>query len=103
MISPGCSSVGGLGVLLTGLARTPEQVGPIGAIINIVMGVFGGAFGSPPVFPPAYLSLIYWGTDAFNKLANGNLEIGLNLLVLVAVGILFFAVGLFLFNRRIEI
>lgn len=96
-------AVAGFGVLLTGIARTPEQVGPVGAIINIIMGAVGGAFGFAPVFPLAYLSFIYWGTDGFNKLAAGNLDIGLNLVVLLAAGALLFAVGLFLFNRRVEV
>src|SRR5690606_26543616 len=62
-------AVAGLGVLLMGLARTPEQVGPVGAILNILMGAVGGAFGFAAVLPVGYLSLIYWGTDAFNKLS----------------------------------
>ncbi|MAS32594.1 MAG: hypothetical protein CL610_01220 [Anaerolineaceae bacterium] len=96
-------SVAGLGVLLMGLARTPEQVGPVGAILNILMGAVGGAFGFMPVFPVAYLSLIYWGTDAFTKLSAGNNDIGINLLALLIGGSVFFAVGLFLFNRRVEL
>ncbi|MBZ0300817.1 MAG: ABC-2 transporter permease [Anaerolineae bacterium] len=96
-------SVSGLGVLLMGLAQTPEQVGPVGAVLNIVMGAVGGAFGFPPVIPISYLSLIYWGTDAFGKLAVGSTDIGLNLLALVAAGVVLYGVGLFLFNRRVEL
>jgi ABC-2 type transport system permease protein len=96
-------AVAGLGVLLTGLARTPEQVGLVGAILNIVMGAVGGGFGFPPVFPLAYLSLIYWGTDAFSKLSRGNLDIVPNLLALGVGGAILFAVGLFLFNRRVAL
>ncbi len=95
--------VAGFGVLLTGLARTPEQVGPIGAVINIAMVAVGGGFGFAPVFPVAYLSLVFWGMDAFTKLAAGNSDILLNLVVLVVEGVLLFGIGLFLFNRRIEV
>jgi ABC-type Na+ efflux pump permease subunit len=95
--------VAGLGVLLMALAQTPEQVGPIGAVINIVMGAVGGGFGFPPVEPISYLSIVYWGTDAFGKLSLGSSDIGLNLLALLVAGGLLFGVGLYLFNRRIEI
>ena len=96
-------SVSGLGVLLTGIARTPEQVGPIGAVINIIMAVLGGAFGFAVGAPLAYLSMIYWGTDAFQKLSAGSGDIALNVAVLLAQGGIMFAVGLFLFNRRVEV
>ena len=95
--------VAGLGVLLMALAQTPEQVGPIGAVINIVMGAVGGGFGFPPVAPLSYLSIVYWGTDAFSKLSLGSADIGFNLLALLVFGGLLFGVGLYLFNRRIEI
>lgn len=96
-------AVAGFGVLLMGLAKTPEQVGPVGAILNIVMGAVGGAFGFAPVFPLAYVSLIYWGTDAFNKLSLGNSDILPNVLALLVGGTVLLVVGLFLFNRRVEI
>ena len=96
-------SVAGLGILMTSLARTPEQVGPLGAVINIIMVAVGGGFGFAPVFPLAYFSLVYWGMDAFMKLATGNADILLNLLVLTLEGGLLFAIGMFLFNRRVEV
>src|SRR5690606_26571738 len=96
-------AVAGLGVLLMGLARTPAQVGPVGASLNILRGAVGGAFGFAPVLPVGYLSLIYWGTDAFNKLSLGNADILLNLAALLGGGALLFGIGLFLFNRRVEL
>jgi ABC-type transport system involved in multi-copper enzyme maturation permease subunit len=95
--------VAGFGVLLTGLARTPEQVGPISAVVNIGLAAISGAFGFAPVLPLAYVSMIYWGTDAYSKLAAGNADILLNMVVLAGQGVLLFIVGLWLFNRRIEI
>jgi ABC-2 type transport system permease protein len=95
--------VAGLGVLLMALAKTPEQAGPIGAVLNIIMGAVGGGFGFPPVVPVAYLSIVYWGTDTFSKLSLGSTDIGLNLLALLLFGGLLFGVGLYLFNRRVEI
>ena len=96
-------AVAGLGVLLTGIARTPEQVGPIGAIINIILGLLGGSFGVPPALPLAYVSMIYWSTDAFSRLAVGNLDIVLHVLVLLAQGVALFGIGIFLFSRRVEV
>jgi hypothetical protein len=95
--------VAGLGVLLVSFVQTPEQLGPISAMLNIVMGVIGGAFGTGALLPLGYLSLIYWGTDAFTKLAAGNNDILLNLAVLLLEGALLFGIGLFLFNRRVEV
>lgn len=95
--------VSGLGVLLTSLARTPEQVGPIGAVINIVMALTGGGFGVPPILPLAYISFIYWGTDAFFKLAANDSDIWLNMAVLMIYGLVMFGVGSVLFSRRVEV
>ena len=96
-------AVAGLGVLLTGIARTPEQVGPIGAIINIVLGILGGSFGIAPILPLAYGSMIYWSTDAFSRLATGNADVALHVLVLLVQGVALFGIGIFLFSRRVEV
>lgn len=96
-------AVSGIGVLIVGLARTPEQVQIIGPIVNTMLGVFGGAFGFPLPDPLPRLSLISWGTDAFGKLAGGQFDIGLNLLVLVGQGLLFFFIGSWFFRRRLNL
>ncbi|MEZ4677523.1 MAG: ABC transporter permease [Caldilineaceae bacterium] len=96
-------AVSGVGVLIVGLARTPEQVQIIGPIVNMMLGVFGGAFGFPLPEPLPKLSLISWGTGAFEKLAGGQLDIGLNLVVLLAQGVLFFVVGSWFFRRRLNL
>jgi ABC-2 type transport system permease protein len=93
----------GLGTLIAGLAKTPEQAGIYGSVINIGLSVLGGAFGFQ--LPPsvAQFSLLYWGTDAFQKLSNGRTDVGLNLLVLAGFGVGLFAVGYWLFNRRLDV
>lgn len=93
----------GLGTLIAGLAKTPEQAGIYGSVINIGLSVLGGAFGFQ--LPPsvAQFSLLYWGTDAFQKLSNGRTDVGLNLLVLAGFGAGLFAVGYWLFNRRLDV
>jgi len=96
-----CTS--GIGTLIVGLARTPEQVQLIGPLLNIALAVLGGSFGFslPPTF--AQLSLIYWGVDGYQKLAAGQPDIGRNLLVLFGQGLLFFVIGTWLFKRRMEL
>jgi len=95
-------AVCGMGILIAGIARTPEQVGTLGTIINMALGVAGGAFGFAPPIPVAYFSLIYWGVDGLNKLGQGNVDIALNIAALLGQAALFFIVGIFLFNRRVE-
>lgn len=93
----------GLGTLLGGLAKTPEQGQIYGSLINIGMSVLGGAFGFQLPREVAQFSLLYWGTDAFQKLSAGQGDITLNLLVLGVVGIGLFSIGFYLFNRRLDI
>lgn len=94
-------AVSGVGVLLVGLARSPEQVRLIAPMVNIGLGTLGGAFALNLPEGIARFSLIYWGVDAFNKLARGQNDIGLNLIVLFALGIGLFLVGSWLFKRRV--
>jgi ABC-2 type transport system permease protein len=96
-------SATGLGTLLAGIARTPEQGQIFGSLINIGMSVLGGAFGFQLPESVAQFSILYWGTNAFQKLANGRGDIGLNLLVLALFGGVLFAVGFWFFNRRLEV
>ncbi|HRW07843.1 MAG TPA: ABC transporter permease [Caldilineaceae bacterium] len=95
-------AVSGVGVLIVGVARTPEQVQIVGPIINMMLGVLGGAFGFPLPDPLPRLSLITWATAAFEKLAGGQSTIGINLLVLAAQGVLFFLIGAWFFRRRMR-
>lgn len=95
--------VSGLGVLIVGLARTPEQVQVIGPMVNMALGVLGGSFGFALPAILGRLSLIYWGVDAFQKLAGGEPGIGQNLLILSGQGFVFFVIGLWFFRRRITL
>lgn len=96
-------TVSGFGALLVGIARTPEQANVFGPLLNTVMAFIGGAFGIQLPAAVAQFSLIYWGTDAFQKLSAGSGDITLNLLVLLVMGGIMFIVGLWLFNRRVNI
>ena len=96
-------AVSGFGVLLAGVASTPEQGQVLGSVLNIGMAVLGGGFGFTLPAAIAAFSMLYWGRDAFQKLAAGQTDIGLNVLVLVAQGIVMYLVGLWLFNRRFKL
>jgi ABC-2 type transport system permease protein len=93
----------GLGVLVVGLARTPEQVQLIGPLIMMVLGALGGSFGFSLPRRVAQLSPNWWGIDAMRKLAANESDIHLHLLVLFSAGILFAGVGAFFFRRRLEL
>ena len=95
--------VSGLGVFLVGLARTPEQVVLFGPLVNISLAVLGGAFAFSLPDQIAQFSLIYWGVDAFSKLANAQTDIGLNMVVLFAQGLVLFLLGAWLFKRRLNL
>ena len=96
-------AVSGLGVLLIAFVQRPEQVGPVGSILNILLAMLGGAFGFSVPESIARVSLVFWATDAMAKLGAGNLDVALNALALALQGALLFGVGLWLFRRRVEV
>ena len=93
-------AVSGLGILLAGVLKGIEQANIVGSVLNIALGVLGGAFGFQLPRSVAQVSLIYWARDAFDTLAAGRGDVSLNILVLFAEGIVMFVIGLFLFSRR---
>ena len=95
--------VSGLGVLIVGVARTPEQVQVFAPVINIFLGALGGAFGFFVPAALANLSLITWATDAYRQLAAGQTDIWLNLGVLALQGAIFFGLGLWFFRKRVTV
>lgn len=95
-------AVSGLGILLAGVLRGIEQANIVGSVLNIALGVLGGAFGFQLPRSVAAFSFVYWGRDALETLASGRGDVSLNILVLLVEGILMFALGLFLFNRKFE-
>jgi ABC-2 type transport system permease protein len=98
-----CVAVTGLGVLMAGIAKTPEQSATYGQLVNIVLALLGGAFGLQLPQTLARFSMIYWGADAFRKLSLGQGDITLNVLVLVAQGVVLFIIGWRMFDRRLDI
>jgi ABC-type multidrug transport system permease subunit len=100
-------SVAGLGTLLASIASTPEAANTAGSAINIVLGLLGGAFfpvqNIPEIRPFTVVSPVFWGTDAFTKLSQNIPDVGLNIVILLAQGLVMFLIGLWLFNRRLDV
>ncbi len=96
-------AVSGFGMLMAALAKTPEQGQILAPITSMAMGVLGGAFGFTLPRVVSAVSIVYWGREAFQKMADGQLDIGLNLVVLLSQGVLMYLLGIWLFNRRFEV
>jgi ABC-type multidrug transport system permease subunit len=97
------TAVGGLGMLLAGVLKGVEQANIVASVLNMALGVLGGAFAFQLPASISALSFIYWGREAFQSLASGHGDILIHLVVLFGQGVVMFAVGLFLFNRRFEV
>jgi ABC-type Na+ efflux pump permease subunit len=95
-------AVGGLGVFVIGIAKTPQQANIFGSLAAMAMAILGGSFGFS-VGDAEKLSIIYWGKNAYSALSAGNNDIGLNLLILLIVGGILFAIGAWYFNKRVEV
>ena len=95
-------AVSGVGIFLAGVLKSNEQANMIGSLLNMALGVLGGAFGFQLPRSVAQFSLVYWGKDAFNLLAAGQGNVWLDILVLFVEGAVLFGVGLLLFSRKFE-
>jgi ABC-2 type transport system permease protein len=96
-------AVSGLGMFLAGILKGIEQANIVGSVLNMALGVLGGAFGFQLARSVAQFSLVYWARNAFDLLAAGRGDISLNILVLFVEGAVLFGIGLLLFNRRFEV
>lgn len=90
----------GLGVLVVGLANSPEQVQIVGPMVTILFGALGGTFGGLVPRVVGQFSPSWWGVQALQKLSANEIDIGLNLLVVFGVGIVLALAGTFFFRRR---
>jgi hypothetical protein len=96
-------AVSGFGMFLAGVLKGIEQANIVGPVLNIALGVLGGAFGFQLPRSVSAFSFVYWGRDAFDTLAAGRGDVSLNILVLFVEGVVLFFLGLFLFNRKFEV
>jgi ABC-2 type transport system permease protein len=99
-----------LGAFIAAFARDATQAGIFGSITAMASGALGGNFTSAFNFPPwldiaSKFTINRWGLDGFTDLTLFGLgvkdilpEAG----VLVAITIVFFALGLWQFQRRIK-
>jgi hypothetical protein len=94
--------VSGFGTFMAGIAKTPEQGQILGSVAAMAMTVLGGGFGFRLPDEFGVFSIVYWGREAFDTLAAGHSEIGINLVVLIVQGLVMFAIGVVIFNRRFE-
>ena len=97
----------GWGMLLTAVAKTPGQVSAIGSAMMLTFGILGGSFINIDNMPVwfRYITKITpnaWGMDGFTTLALGGglHDILTPILALLAMGLLLFAIAVFLFSRR---
>jgi ABC-2 type transport system permease protein len=97
----------GWGMLLTALARTPNQVASLGSALMLTFGILGGNFINLEYLPApiqwiSKLTPNAWGLDGFTTLALGGglPELATPILALLAMGIVLFAVAVLLFNRN---
>ncbi len=100
----------GLGTLIAGVARTAQQADVLSNALLIVSGIAGGAFFNIASMGPFFqsiskLTLNYWATNAYSTLAQtGDLTSVLpNIGALLLMFVIFFGVGLALFNRRLSV
>ncbi len=103
IILPLSLAVAGLGLLLVAFVQRPEQVGPAGSIVNIILAMLGGAFGFSVPEPVAWVSPVYWATDAMGKLGYGSPDVALNAIALAAQALVLCGIGLWFFQRRVEV
>jgi ABC-2 type transport system permease protein len=99
----------GFGTLIAALSRTRQQANVIVNAIMILMGIAGGTFfastsSRPPMGLLSQLTVNYWANNAFSTLAQtGDLTAVLpNLAALLAVFVVGFGIGVYLFSRRLE-
>jgi ABC-2 type transport system permease protein len=93
----------GMGALIVGLARTSEQVQLVGPLVTLLLGAFGGIFGTLMPKNFAQFAPTWWGLEALRKLSAGEPDISLHLLVLYGVGLVLAVAGTFFFRRRMEL
>ncbi len=102
-------AVSGTLLLIMSLVGTERQGDALSTVVIIVWSLIGGAFVPlsqiPDFLKPVSASTpVYWATDGFVAAISreaGLADIGLNLAVLMGVGVLFLGIGTAVLRRRI--
>lgn len=97
----------GWGMLLTAVARSPNQVASLGSALMLTFGLLGGSFINLDALPGPiqWISRITpnaWGLDGFTSLALGGglVDVAVPVGALLAMGAVLFLIATLLFNRR---
>lgn len=94
-------AITGMSALIYGLSRTERQAATLASIVYLVMAFIGGSFFRLESLPPALrtfapLTPFYWATEGYRAVLEqgaGLTRVLPNVGVLVAIGIVFLAVG----------
>ncbi len=104
------AAAGGLGAAIAGVAGSPERVDSYGSAFLIILGMLGGTFTPPQLFPDwlqalSKLTPNYWGADAFSILAHGGslADVTTHVAVLLVIAVVLFSLGTWLLDRRIRL
>jgi ABC-2 type transport system permease protein len=100
-----------LGLVIAALSQTPDQASTYSTVALFLLGMLGGSFIQIQGLPTALswlpkVTLNYWGIQGFFSLSYYNASvprIGTNLIALVLMGVVFFALSLWRFSRRLDI
>jgi len=97
----------GWGILLASLAKTPNQVGNVGAAMMLAFSVLGGNFvggwSATGVLQTAgWITPNYWGQEGFNRLARGGTIADLvpSLAVMLIIAVVLFVAAVMFFRRK---
>lgn len=100
-----------LGLVIAALAESTEQASTYSTVVLFILGMLGGSFIQVDALPEAIgwlpkLTLNYWGIQGFFDLAYDRASVAdilPNVGLLLLMGVVFFAVSLWRFNRRLDI
>lgn len=97
----------GWGLLITAIARNPNQVGNIGTAVMLIFGILGGSFIQLDIMPPVVqlISKITpnaWALDGFTTLALGGglPQLVEPILALLIMGAALFVVSVMIFGKK---
>ena len=102
-------SLTSLGALIAAFARNATQAGILGTVVTLVFAALGGTFVPAQNFPPflqelSKITVTRWALDGFTDLTIyglGAADVVLETAVLTGLSILFVALALWQFQRRL--
>ena len=99
----------GLGMIIASLGQNSEQANAISTVVLVIMAAVGGSFiqvdSVPIVKDLRKITLNHWGLDGFIKLSQDNgtvVDVLPHIGILLVMGVVFYAIAVQLFNRRLD-